>query len=521
MAADRLRSAIATGLKTVKVVFGDASAEADTSETATPVEVSRWSLNPDLDGETPAYTPTVVSVEPDDESSVGSVVLTTDQELTPGVVYAAKCVGVTGIADDDVHNVAGLIGFPLSPPAARKFDLRDLLPSLNLAEDTSEELEKFVACLQEPTSLLWNDVDKWVEILDCDLAPEQFLDRILADFANPFQFSEPLSVNDKRKLCRILVQLYQLKGTTPGAQAAIQFFLGLKSEFFEFDGLGSTLGDATHDADQLGDVAHGDATAATVPGPGVQFYLGGGGPFRMIAKLGTVVDPEISGSGAGTYATAKQVDRATKIIRIMKPVGITLESTGPGLVRSGCTVSVRNSINRVDASHVDLIMENIADSDARVFLERNAPGVNEFNTHLQVAAGAGTATKLNYAPGGTRYWNGVGKNTTVSPNTIGLLSNEITNSLAKPVLTATAMARKVRLTWAAVTGATLYRIYKSTGSFASPTVADNAGFPIEVSGDLLTYDDQQESGTTMYYRVTPVKADAEGFFSAQQSATAL
>ncbi len=158
--------------------------------------------------------------------------------------------------------------------------------------------------------------------------------------------------------------------------------------------------------------------------------------------------------------------------------------------------------------------------------------VELLNADTQVAAtpSGGVAVASAYTPGGVRYWNGVGNNT--GDNTIGLLSNEVTNALTKPVLAVAAGVRKLTLTWAAVTGATSYRIYRSVATFTSPTLADNADAPIEVSGDLTSYEDPMESAAARFYRITPVIGandvgafaqafDSEGFFSDEQTGTAL
>jgi hypothetical protein len=49
---------------------------------------------------------------------------------------------------------------------------------------------------------------------------------MLSDLGNPFAFD--LSLNDKRRLIRVLVPIYQEKGTEAGIINAIRFFLGVE-----------------------------------------------------------------------------------------------------------------------------------------------------------------------------------------------------------------------------------------------------------------------------------------------------
>jgi phage tail-like protein len=524
MAADRLLSAsplvgvIGEARARVHVVFANVATPAAPADD-TAFAVAAWALVPDPDSDLPRYTPTVVEVIADADSKGATIVA--DQELTPGITYSATCTGVTGITDDGIENVAAFIALRIaSAPASRSFRFLDMLPPINEDEDAGRDEARFIGSLQEASDLLFDYTDRWVEIFDADLAPENFLDLILADLGNPFLFPDALSVTEKRKLCQLLVQIYKLKGSIPGMQAAILFFLGLQSEFIAYDGLGSLLGDLL----SVGDPELGQA-AGNSPN---QFFLGAGGPYQFIAKLGTLT-PE-----AGSPATALQVDRALRIIRIMKPVGFELLDILAGFIQSGARHSKRNCIEKTAfVGIVNLFMEAIENSDTHVFFVSTQPGVQQFNTQNELAAitAGGVASTSGYDTLGVDlYFNGVGKN--IGDDTRGLLFNELTNALAKPVLVATAGDRKITLTWGAVAGATSYRIYRSTTAVSRPTEADNADTPIEVSGDLTEYVDRLESGTLRYYQITPVKGfndtanarlafDAEGFFSDPQSATSL
>lgn len=517
--ATQVLNAKPTSLTTVVVALGNGGVAAAAAY-GTAFESANWTLVPTDSTTVPRYTPTIISAVATDDTNE-FVLLTADSELTPGVVYGAVATGVTGIPVDGVANVGSFMSYPItSAPAARSFNLIDFIPKINKSEDDTGDLAKFIACLQEPLNLIWDLADRWVTILDSDLAPEIFVDAILADLGNPFLFADPLTLTDKRKLCRLLVQIYQLKGTLPGIQAAVQFFIGLRSEILAYFGFGDQLANDTTFA------GFGELSSDSESGTPT-FQLGTGTPWEFYMKLGTVLDATIPGSGSGTAATSKQVDRAFKILQVMKPAYLVLRRN---LIRSGAEPTIRCAIKDNGGGSVDLVMGAIANSGGHVFFEANLPGVNQYNATTTRAATGSPPTVSALVPGATRYWNGVGFNATTG--FYGLLLNEVTNALTKPVLTLAAAPLRINLSWAPVSGATSYRIYRSVASFTSPCAADNAQSPIEVSGDLSAYSDILASGTTRYYMITPVKGSneitdfvnafaSEGFFSDIKTATAL
>jgi phage tail-like protein len=101
-----------------------------------------------------------------------------------------------------------------------------MLPKHNRRDDTTGDLWRFIACLQEVTDLLLADVDRWPDIFDLERAPEDFVDLILFDLGNPFPFE--LDLLGKRRLASVLVEMYRQKGTAKGIQNAVRFFLGIE-----------------------------------------------------------------------------------------------------------------------------------------------------------------------------------------------------------------------------------------------------------------------------------------------------
>jgi len=173
----------------------------------------------------PAVTPGVASAVVD-----GSLVtLTLDTEMTPDVEHQVAAVGVTDLNGNEVlapFDRATFAGFRPARPPTRRFDLWQMLPKHNRRDDTTGDLWRFIACLQEVTDLLLADVDAWPDIFDLERAPEAFLDLILRDLGNPFPFE--LDALGKRRLASVLVEMYQQKGTAKGIENAVRFFLGVQ-----------------------------------------------------------------------------------------------------------------------------------------------------------------------------------------------------------------------------------------------------------------------------------------------------
>jgi phage tail-like protein len=189
----------------------------------------------------PATTPGVLSVERVDDVTV---LLTTAFELTFGASYMLV---VSGVSDEFENvfappdNVAEFTGWLPPYPPGRRFLLHDFVPAFTLAEDVTDELRLFLGCLQDSVNLILHLVDKWAEILDPDFAPEPFLDAMLLDLGNPFTFDLP-TVDTKRKLAKLLVRIYALKGTAPGIIDVVRFFVGVEITIEIFNGLGWRLG---------------------------------------------------------------------------------------------------------------------------------------------------------------------------------------------------------------------------------------------------------------------------------------
>lgn len=186
---------------------------------------------------TPAPYVTVESVSVVSEASPCIVDLFTNVELSPGIPYLVTEVGVVDLVGNFVTSVTETVAFVPPTPLGRALNLYRLMPLMNRQEDVTQDLLRFLNCMQEPTSLLLYDIDTWTEIFDFKTAPDAFLSAILADLGNPFPFV--LSTEGKRQLIAILVQIYEQKGTAIGIIHAVLFFLGLTVTITTYDSSGN------------------------------------------------------------------------------------------------------------------------------------------------------------------------------------------------------------------------------------------------------------------------------------------
>lgn len=170
--------------------------------------------------------------------------VTLDVPITRGARYR---VIVSGDVEDEHGNAvvapyddAEFIGYECAPVAGRSFDLWGMIPEFNRRNDATKDLARFIAVCQEVVDLLLCDIDRWTEIIDVDIAAERYLDQMLILLGNPFKFD--LSPDEKRRLIRTLVEIYQLKGTKVGIISVIRFFLGIEVEILAFTEEGWILG---------------------------------------------------------------------------------------------------------------------------------------------------------------------------------------------------------------------------------------------------------------------------------------
>ena len=210
--APRLVAAVALSPRVLRLAFDEPVVVADASALAIRA----------LD------TPAVPLVVLEAIAASTHVDLTVHTEMTPDARYRVSAAGVADVYGNPgapPFDAIGFAGFRPPRPTARRFDLWSMLPKHNRRSDTTGDLARFVACLQEILDLLLADIDRFADIFDLERAPSPFLDLILRDLGNPFPFE--LGDLGKRRLAAVLVQMYQQKGTAVGVRNAVRFFLGI------------------------------------------------------------------------------------------------------------------------------------------------------------------------------------------------------------------------------------------------------------------------------------------------------
>ncbi len=245
-------SAMAVDHLTVRVVFDEAVKQTDPTASDDALNPANWSF---------AYlTAPSVSVEAVSVESVTptTVDITVDIPITMGATYRVTGANLTDLFGNVLlapYDYADFVAYQCPRPDDRDWELYMQLPRLNRDEDDTRDLFKFVSILQEVIDLLLCDIDRWTDILDVDVAAERYVDQMLITLGNPFAFD--LDLEGKRRLVRVLVQIYQEKGTAVGIINAIRFFLGLEVTIEEWAAIGWVLG-----VDELGvDTILGPGTA--------------------------------------------------------------------------------------------------------------------------------------------------------------------------------------------------------------------------------------------------------------------
>jgi phage tail-like protein len=234
-----------------------------------------------------------------------TVDVTTDIELTFGAPYlllAANIVDTEGNAFLAPDNAITFDAFSPPFPQGRRFRVADFIPNVNKSEDTSQHLRLTLAIVQEVVNLLLSGIDEWADIIDA----------MLVSLGNPFaEFY--LTETDKRRLIRVLVDIYKLKGTAVGIIDVIRFFLGIEVEIDIFNGEGWELGDpSTPDLDVLGPV-HAGLVGDELSAPGVEAPTSPAslGPPREGIYTFRIIAPGI--------LTDEERERITSIAEYMKP----------------------------------------------------------------------------------------------------------------------------------------------------------------------------------------------------------
>lgn len=248
--APTFASAVAQDLQTIRVTFSEAVMETTDDAASSALTFGNYTLQRLGDYMTPLVSANIVGAV---AVTTTMVDLSTDIPLTPGGTYRIYATQLEDASGNPVDTLsyAEFVAWTPPQPNGRLLDLYAKLPQVNQNEDETGDLYRLVACVQEVVNLLLWDIDRFIDILDPDIAPEDWVDQMLLDLGNPFAFE--LQLIDKRRLAQILIDIYQLKGTRIGIVNVARFFMGLEVTVVEFNlsvntwVLGeSELGDTTY-----------------------------------------------------------------------------------------------------------------------------------------------------------------------------------------------------------------------------------------------------------------------------------
>lgn len=318
--APALLAAVAVGPRTVRVTFDDSMATGsgmvtDVAAWLTPYGFVCLNVDP-----SPGVGIVCTGVEVMPLTGDRTFDLTLDRPMTPGCLYSVTAAPT--VTDEAGNAIAGataaFVGYTPAQPARRAFDYwRQMLPLKNRIEDATDDLRRFSNSIQEVLDLLLVQTDHWLDAFDIDLCTDADVDAILVDLGNPFGWSElDLTPMQRRKLARVLVDLYQLKGTDVGIENAILRLLGIGATVVDFAAGGWVLG-----IDALGE------------GVPPQIRAGVAEPYNFPTLPAALVLAQSGVATTFTFAASDFYDptvaTAAELVRALNDAGRWL--AGPGL----------------------------------------------------------------------------------------------------------------------------------------------------------------------------------------------
>lgn len=180
-----------------------------------------WML---VDTETPTWELVVIGQQFD---------LTMQWEMTPGCRYRIDAgediTDDSGNLIDPVYGYVFFDGFVPEAVEGRSFShWLHMVPLKNRIEDETRDLKRFSNCIEEVLGWMLHSVDHFTDQFDPDKATPAQIDAMLYDMGNPFSAWSELDLSDieKKKLLRILIDIYKSKGTAWGIEQTVFFLLG-------------------------------------------------------------------------------------------------------------------------------------------------------------------------------------------------------------------------------------------------------------------------------------------------------
>jgi phage tail-like protein len=183
----------------------------------------------------PTHIATVQSVE---LVSANVVDLTLETLMTQNGAYILTVSNIFDIEGNEIDSEFCSLSFrgyiPEIPESVSR-NIYNWFPEFNRRQDSDNNffLLKISSVLQEVLNQLFSDLDSFKDLHDITITGSRNIDGLLTNYGNPFVWFS-LSVNEKRQLLRILVDLYKLKGTATGIEAALKFFFNFSTVSFQY-----------------------------------------------------------------------------------------------------------------------------------------------------------------------------------------------------------------------------------------------------------------------------------------------
>ena len=108
-------------------------------------------------------------------------------------------------------------------------NLIDLVPDINISDDSSGDLQKFLVDLLQPSlDAQVAEQQRWLDQGDPDLANESTLAVMLESLGNPFEEIFTRDVDSRRLLVRVLVEVYRKLGIKDSIAAVVRTLTGIE-----------------------------------------------------------------------------------------------------------------------------------------------------------------------------------------------------------------------------------------------------------------------------------------------------
>lgn len=219
-------SVVARDHETLRVTFSEGMAATSATASKSAINPASYSLEFVPADEYEAAVWAVISSASVVSAAVYDLVV--DMPLTFNKTYQLTCnvEDDSGVDIDVLANSATFTSW--QPPGWERVHCPDFYEyfSEKARERDEGDLQRLCSVVQDQWEyMVWDAYRFPADTFDHVTAPEQEIDRMLADAGNPFDFD--LDVDEKRYLLELLPRLYGLKGTETGIRALADFFTNI------------------------------------------------------------------------------------------------------------------------------------------------------------------------------------------------------------------------------------------------------------------------------------------------------